>query len=114
MVKEGLGYSLRNYDPCLNFNADRFSCSDRNVQLYRNIAMSRAPEQAQLQQMASSVNYTAPRNYNPQDSYAPLPLRTAGLRLDTPYNFPSLEQSYVISSRSPCSIFFNRFPCKRV
>ena len=111
-MKEGLGYTLQNYDPCFNFNADRFCCSDRNVQLYRNLALSQAPAQQQLQMMAKSVNYTAPRNVGSNDSRFNLQL--AGLAQNSNYTFPAIDSWNVPCSRMPCGIYANKLPCKRV
>lgn len=111
-MKEGLGYSLRNYDPCFNFNADMFCCSPQNAQLYRNIALSRAPAQAMIEKTATS--YNTPRNYNAADSAVPLWMYQTGLKQPTPYSFPATDSWYVPCSKMPCGIYGNRFPCQRM
>jgi hypothetical protein len=109
MVREGLGYSLRSYDPCFNFNNDNFCCSEGNQRLYNNIALRRA----RATQAMHHNTYQAPRNYSVADSAVPLWLRETGLKLDTPYTFPSTDSWYVPCSRMPCGIYANKFPCQR-
>lgn len=108
-MKEGLGYSLRNYDPCFNFNNDNFCCSAGNARLYQDIALRRA----RATQSMFKNTYNAPRNYSAADDAVPLELRQTGLVLPTPYTFPSSDSWYVPCSRMPCGIYANRFPCMR-
>jgi len=36
-IQEGLGYTLRDYDPCFNFNQDLFCCSKPGAELRQNL-----------------------------------------------------------------------------
>ena len=60
-IREGLGYSLAYYDPCFNYNADRFCCSKRGQHFRDNILLSDCP-------LYKSSDYNRPRNYDPNDT----------------------------------------------
>ena len=108
-----VGYSLRNYDPCFNFNQDNFCCSQGNRQLYTNLALSEARAKATVSQPRTH-SYNTPRNFSQHDSSVPLNLRTSGLVLDSPYTFPAIGGQPVICSRNPCKVdISNTAPCVR-
>lgn len=107
-----VGYSLRNYDPCFNFNNDNFCCSQGNRQLYTNLALNEARARATVERTGHS--YNVPRNANPADLAVPLNLRQLGLVQDAPYTFTALGAWPVPCSRMPCGIYStNKFPCQR-
>lgn len=110
-MKEGLGYSLKNYDPCFNFNNDNFCCSQGNAQLYTNLMLRRARGQASMNNNLQS-SYSAQRNQNPVN-FSTLEMQRTGMVQPSPYNFPPLTGWYVPCSRMPCGIYGNKLPCGR-
>ena len=104
-IREGLGYTLRNYDPCFNYNADRFCCSDRGAKFRQNILMSNIPA-------VQSDDYSRPRNNDPDDK-RPLWLKQTGLVDPDPYTFTAQDQWWVWCNRMPCSVDQKGVPCQQ-
>lgn len=104
MVREGLGYTLRNYNPCFNYNADRFCCSERGAQFRRNIIASEGS-------LTPSTSYTAARNFDPNDN-RPLNIKQAGIVDPNPYTFTPQDRSYIWCNRLPCSVDPRGVPCQ--
>jgi hypothetical protein len=104
-IREGLGYSLRNYDPCFSYNADRFCCSNRGYNFRDNVLMSDCP-------LLQSNDYSRPRNYDPSDS-RPLWLKQTGLVDPQSYEFTPQQRWYVWCSRMPCSLDQKGAPCQQ-
>ena len=104
-IREGLGYNLKYYDPCFNYNSDRFCCSDRGARFRQNILLSDCPT-------TPSGDYTAPRNYNPNDK-RPLWLQQTGLVDPDPYTFTPQDRWYVWCNRMPCSVDQKGVPCQK-
>ena len=103
-IREGLGYTLKNYDPCFDYNADLFCCSNRGRAFRANVAAREGKPHVES-------NANLPRNYNPLDDSVSLNMRTSGMVLPTPYNLTSMGMSSVPCGRMPCTINFNQVPC---
>lgn len=104
MVREGLGYTLKDYNPCFNYNSDRFCCTKRGARFRDNILRSRAP-------LLHSNSYAAPRNYDPNDN-RPLWLRQTGLVDPKSYTFTAQAEWDVWCNRMPCSVDQKGVPCQ--
>jgi len=102
--REGLGYSLRNYDPCFNFNSDRFCCSKYGAEFRQNILASQGP-------LTKSHDYNAPRNYDPNDQ-RPLWLQQTGIVDPDPYTFTPQDRWNMWCSRLPCTVNPMGVPCR--
>ena len=103
-MREHLGYTLKNYDPCFNYNSDRFCCSDRGRNFRANVMLSNCPG-------TPTTDYSAPRNYDPQDK-RPLWLQQTGLVDPDPYTFTAQDQWNIWCSRMPCSVDQKGVPCQ--
>jgi hypothetical protein len=103
-IREGLGYSLRYYDPCFNYNADRFCCSNRGDHFRKNILLSNCAH-------TKTDSYTAPRNNDPNDT-RPLFIKQTGLVDPDPYTFTPQDNWNVWCSRMPCSVDQKGVPCQ--
>lgn len=101
-VYEGLGYTLRNYDPCFNYNQDRFCCSKRGDNFRQNILLSEAP---------LAQNYTQPSYYTP--SNIPLWLAKTGIVNPKSYELTPQDRWYVWCNRMPCSLDQHGVPCQK-
>jgi hypothetical protein len=105
--REGLGYSLRNYDPCFNFNADRFCCSDRGALFRQNVLMSQAP-------LTPSTTVSNPPSYsNQNDASIPLWLQVTGVVQPDPYTFTPEDRWNIWCSRLPCTVNKTGIPCQK-
>jgi hypothetical protein len=104
-IREGLGYSLKNYDPCFDFNADLFCCSNQGRAFRKNVydlppfTPSNAGSVGKV-----DTNYL----------YAPMNLKQSGLVLPSSYSLPPQGYMDVPCSRMPCKIQFNTVPCTNV
>ncbi len=105
-IREGLGYTLRNYNPCTNFNQDRFCCSDRGYHFRDNILLSECP-------LTRTDDYSAPRNYDPNDT-RPLWLKQTGLVDPDPYTFTPQDRWHIWCGRMPCSVDQKGVPCQKI
>lgn len=103
-VRENLGYTLKDYDPCFNYNADRFCCSKRGQHFRKNILLSDCPTM-------KSDSYSQPRNYDPNDD-RPLWLKVTGLVDPDTYSFTPQERNYTWCSRIPCAVDQKHVPCQ--
>jgi len=103
-IREHLGYTLKNYDPCFNFNADRFCCSKRGAHFRENILQSECP-------LTKSNSYSEAAYYDKNDS-RPLWLRDTGLVDPNPYTFTPQERAHTWCGRMPCSFETNKVPCQ--
>lgn len=101
-IREGLGYSLKNYEPCFDFNQDMFCCSERGRAFRHNV------EQV-MNKNYEYNNYEQVGKFNPKD-YA-VPLNYQGIVTPTPYSLPPAGKLDVPCSRMPCGIHFNHVPC---
>lgn len=104
-IREGLGYTLKNYNACVNYNADRFCCSKRGEQFRKNILLSNCA-------LTPTDDYSAPRNYNPNDQ-RPLWLKQTGLVDPDPYTFTPQDRWNIWCSRMPCSVDQKGVPCQK-
>lgn len=104
-IREGLGYTLRDYNPCVDFNADRFCCSKYGAQFRENVLLSDCA-------LTKSNSYSEPRNYDPKDD-RPLWLQQTGLVDPDPYTFTPQDRWNVWCSRMPCSVDQKGVPCQR-
>jgi hypothetical protein len=102
-IQEGLGYSLRNYNPCFNYNADRFCCSDRGYKFRNNVLLSDCP----MTKMSNLPQYN-----NPNDN-RPLFVRLTGIVDPDPYTFTPQDKWNIWCSRMPCSINQKGVPCQQ-
>lgn len=103
-IREGLGYSLRYYDPCFSYNADRFCCSNRGAHFRENVLLSDCA-------LTKSNDYNRPRNYDPNDT-RPLWVKETGLVDPDPYTFTPQDRWYVWCNRMPCSVDQKGVPCQ--
>lgn len=108
--REGLGYELRSYDPCFNYNQDNFGCTKRSYDLMRNVLLSENKD-GKVPSLPYDVQFG-------DRSYEELPLeeRIVGLVLPTSYTFNTQGFDYTINSRSPTlpdgrAIYGNIFAC---
>ncbi len=113
-IREGLGYELRSYDPCFNFNADNFSCSQRGFNMFRNVLISENSCGKRTPSLPYEVQF-ANRNYEE----IPLEERVVGLTLPNSFNFPPQGDWHVFGSRMPVlpdgrGIYGNVIPCTSV
>ena len=104
-IREGLGYSLRYYDPCFNYNADRFCCNERGNHFRQNILLSDC-------RLTASDSYSAPRNYDPNDTRS-LNIKQTGLVDPDPYTFTPQDRDYIWCSRMPCTLNQKGVPCQK-
>jgi len=102
---EGLGYDLRYYDPCFNYNSDRFCCNKRGYHHRQNVLLGESP-------LTPSNDYTRPRNYDPNDQ-RPLWLKLTGLVDPDPYSFTPQDRWNIWCSRMPCSVDQKGLPCQK-
>lgn len=82
------------FDPCFNFNSDRFCCSERGDKLRRQVRAGEMPY--------SESNYMAPRNNDPNDMRS-LETKQVGLIDPTPYNFAPVKTWHTWCGKLPCS-----------
>ena len=101
-IREGLGYSLKDYDPCFDYNADLFCCS-ANGRAFRQNVYDRPAFTASNADQVGKVD--------PQYLYAPIGDKQSGLVLPTSYSLPPQGYLDVPCSRMPCKIEFNTVPC---
>lgn len=101
-IREGLGYSLKNYDPCFDFNADMFCCSERGRAFRQNL-------HDMTDKGYEYNNYEQVGKFNPND-YA-IPLNMQGIVTPSNYSMPPAGKSEIPCSRMPCTIAYNRLPC---
>ncbi len=104
-MREGLGYNLTYYDPCFDYNLDRFCCSKRGYHHRQNVLLSECP-------LTPSNDYTRPRNYDPEDK-RPLWLKETGLVDPDPYTFSPQDRWHIWCSRMPCSLDQKGVPCQK-
>ena len=105
-LREGLGYSLRSYDPCFSYNADRFCCSDRGYKFRQNVLLS----DTALVRDNSYGNI----NYNDPNDNRPLWLVTTGVVDPQSYTLAPVERDYTWCSRIPCGLDQKgRPPCQK-
>jgi len=105
MVKEGLGYTLKNYDPCFNYNSDRFCCSKQGAQFRQNIIASQCPG------MKHPTDYTTPSNYD-QNDIRPLWLQQTGIMDPKPYEMTPQSNWFIWCGKMPCSLDQKGVPCQ--
>lgn len=103
-IREGLGYTLKDYDPCFDFNSDRFCCSNRGARFRENILLSECA-------LSKHSTYNAPRNYDPNDT-RPLWLKQTGIVDPKSYSFTPVDRWHVWCSRMPCSVDQKGVPCQ--
>ena len=104
-IRENLGYTLANYDPCFNFNSDRFCCSKPGQQFRDNILLSECP-------LTKSKSYSEASYYDKNDT-RPLWLTQTGIVDPKPYTFTPQERAHIWCSRMPCSFKYNTVPCQK-
>ncbi|KKM26280.1 hypothetical protein LCGC14_1586330 [marine sediment metagenome] len=104
-IREGLGYTLRSYDPCFSYNQDRFCCSNRGYHFRENVLQSECP-------LTPTDDYSAPRNYDPNDK-RPLWLQMTGLVDPDPYTFTPQDRWHIWCGRMPCSVDQKGVPCQK-
>ena len=104
-VREHLGYNLKDYNPCFNFNSDNFCCSKRGYHHRQNVLLSECP-------LTKTDDYTRPRNYDPEDK-RPLWLKATGLVDPDPYTFTPQDRWNIWCSRMPCSLDQKGVPCQK-
>jgi hypothetical protein len=104
VFREGLGYDLRSYDPCFNYNADRFCCSERGARFRENVRLGETP-------LYHSTDYTRPRNYDPDDTRS-LEDKQVGMVYDRPYEFTPQARWNIWCSRMPCGVDQHGVPCQ--
>ena len=109
-IREGLGYTLKNYDPCFDYNADLFCCSENGRQFRQNLALR---EGLPSMDANTPTDHHTLRNYNPLDDAAPLHLRQSGMILPSSYTLTSMGVSMVPCGRMPCTIRYNQVPCAK-
>src|SRR5690242_7862138 len=106
-IREGLGYTLRYYDPCFNYNADRFCCSDRGYHFRENVLLRDT-------QLNPSINNYQDINYNDPNDKRPLWLVTTGIVDPKSYSLAPVARDYTWCDRMPCSMSQNgKPPCQR-
>ena len=103
--RENLGYKLTYYDPCFNYNQDRFCCSNRGHNFRDNILLSQCP-------LTRTNDYSRPRNYDPEDN-RPLWIKQTGLVDPDPYTFTPQDRWNIWCDRMPCSINQKGVPCQK-
>lgn len=102
-IREGLGYSLRYYDPCFNYNADRFCCSNRGAHFRENILLSDCP---------LNKNVNLPRGYQTVDKRT-LTVKQSGIYDPVPYTATPQARQYTWCDRIPCGLEQHGIPCQR-
>lgn len=103
-IREGLGYTLRNYNPCFNFNSDRFCCSDRGAAFRKNIIASEG---------AGNTVYTLQAQYYDANDARSLATKQSGIVDPQAYTFAPVDQSYMWCSRLPCTVNIGGVPCQK-
>lgn len=102
---EGLGYTMRNYDPCFNYNADRFCCSKRGYHHRENVLLSNC-------QLTKSNDYSRPRNFMYGDDARPQWIKTLGVAEPQGYVFTPQDTWNIWCGRMPCSVDQKGVPCQ--
>ncbi len=92
-IREGLGYTLKSYDPCFDYNADRFCCSDRGAQFRENVVK-------QSHENTKQYNYSVPRTPDQR----PLSVQQSGIFDPVPYTFTAQDHWHVWCGRMPCTV----------
>lgn len=105
-IRENLGYTQKNYDPCFNYNRDNFACTDRSFKLMQNVLASQGtpiPSQSYESQF-SNRDY---EEYSIQE-------RKVGLALPQSYTFnPQGNGWKVYNGRMPCTTEPNLLACQK-
>lgn len=104
-VREGLGYTLKYYDPCFNYNADRFCCSKRGQHFRENVLLSECP-------LTESDDVNKISYYDKNDR-RPLWLKETGIVDPDPYTLTPQDRWHVWCSRMPCSVDQKGVPCQK-